>query len=69
MGNSIPLADLGRLAAYYSAVGLRVCQGRLDFGERNLWSLVASGCTRLAAPLLWAALRVVPGTDDEGGVL
>ena len=37
--------------------------------ERNPWSLVASDCTRLAVPLLWAALRVVLGTDDEGGVL
>ena len=37
--------------------------------RRNLRSLVASGCTRLAVPLLWATLRVVLGTGDEGGVL
>ena len=36
---------------------------------QNPWSLVALGCTRLAAPLLWSALRAVLGTDDEGGVL
>ena len=44
-------------------------QFRVGISLRNLRSLVASGCTRLAVPLLWAALRVVSGTDDEGGVL
>ena len=37
--------------------------------RRKLWSLVALGCTSLVVPLLWAALRVVLGTNDEGGVL
>ena len=44
-------------------------QFRAGLSLRNRRSLVASGCTRLAVPLLWSALRVVPGTDDEGGVL
>ena len=42
-------------------------QFRVGVSERNPWSLVASGCTGVAAPLLWPALRAVPGTDDEGG--
>ena len=50
------------------------CSGRSDglLGSIYRWnrrSLVASSYTRLAMPFLWAALMVVLGTDDEGGVL
>ena len=43
-------------------------QFRAGLSLRNWRSLVASGCTRLAVPLLWSASRVVLGTGDEGGI-
>ena len=44
-------------------------QFRVGISLRSPWSLVASGYIRLTVSLLWAALRVVLGMDDEGCVL